>query len=299
MLSGPIGPQPPHRRRRVGHRSLQDRRSAAGHTRVRADVARFDLTAFAGLVWLLIMSPPCQAWSRSGKRKGILDQPAIFAHAMRVTAAGEWIDYADAGPLPAGEGDEGGTWHDARSPLVLEVLRWVLAVQPANICLEQVPDVLPFWELIARWLRGQGYSVWAGCLSSERYGVPQTRERAILIASRERAVSAPPATHTAYDSRLADGGKWHGTDGDLFGGGLEPWVSMAEALGWVPASVVNTRGDRQTPAATSSAPTGRHGRSPRRPDPGRPSTTATTAGCTGTGTRPTPPAGTLRSRRRR
>jgi DNA (cytosine-5)-methyltransferase 1 len=176
---------------------------AAGHTRVRADVARFDLTAFAGLVWLLIMSPPCQAWSRSGKRKGILDQEAIFRHAMRVTAAGEWIDYADAGPLPVGEGDEGGTWHDARSPLVLEVLRWVLAVQPANICLEQVPDVLPFWELIARWLRGQGYSVWAGCLSSERYGVPQTRERAILIASRERAVSAPPATHTAYDSQPA------------------------------------------------------------------------------------------------
>jgi hypothetical protein len=101
---------------------------AAGHTRVRADVARFDLTAFAGLVWLLIMSPPCQAWSRSGKRRGILDQEAIFRHAMRVTAAGEWIDYTDAGPLPLGQGDEGGTWHDARSPLVLEVLRWVLAV---------------------------------------------------------------------------------------------------------------------------------------------------------------------------
>jgi DNA (cytosine-5)-methyltransferase 1 len=260
---------------------------AAGHTRVRADVARFDLTAFAGLVWLLIMSPPCQAWSRSGKRKGILDQEAIFRHAMRVTAAGEWIDYADAGPLPRRPGpkpeplpepvcvtcehgaymhdegsfcaecndtcpdpswpdqpaqpvddtkygDEGGTWHDARSPLVLEVLRWVLAVQPANICLEQVPDVLPFWELIARWLRGQGYSVWAGCLSSERYGVPQTRERAILIASRERAVSAPPATHTAYDSRLGDGGRWHGADDDLFGGGLEPWVSMVDALGGLP-----------------------------------------------------------------
>jgi site-specific DNA-cytosine methylase len=174
---------------------------AAGHTRVRADVARFDLTAFAGLVWLLLMSPPCQAWSRSGKRKGILDQAAIFAHAMRVTAAGGWIDYADVGPLPVGEGDEGGTWYDARSPLVLEVLRWVLAVQPANICLEQVPDVLPFWELIARWLRGRGYSVWAGCLSAERYGVPQTRERAILIASRERAVSAPPPT--ASPSRAA------------------------------------------------------------------------------------------------
>jgi hypothetical protein len=73
---------------------------AAGHPRVRADVARFHLDHLLGLVWLLILSPPCQAWSRSGKRKGILDQPAIFAHAMRVIAAGEWIDYADAGPLP-------------------------------------------------------------------------------------------------------------------------------------------------------------------------------------------------------
>jgi DNA (cytosine-5)-methyltransferase 1 len=223
---------------------------AAGHPRVRADVARFHLDHLRGLVWLLILSPPCQAWSRSGKRKGILDQPAIFAHAMRVIAAGEWIDYADAGPLRAGEGDGGGTWHDARSPLVLEVIRWVMAVQPVNICLEQVPDVLPFWELIARWLRTQGYNVWAGCLSSERYGVPQTRERAIVIASRERAVSAPAATHTAYDARLADGGKWHGTDGDLFGAGLEPWVSMAEAIGWGwtagPAWTVMTARGRQT-----------------------------------------------------
>jgi DNA (cytosine-5)-methyltransferase 1 len=111
-----------------------------------------------------------------------------------------------------------------------------MAVQPANICLEQVPDVLPFWELIARWLRTQGYNVWAGCLSSERYGVPQTRERAIVIASRERAVSAPAATHTAYDSRLADGGKWHGTDGDLFG------VAWSRGCRWPrPSAGVSTR----------------------------------------------------------
>jgi site-specific DNA-cytosine methylase len=134
-----------------------------------------------------------------------------------------------------------------RSPLVLEVLRWVLAVQPANICLEQVPDVLPFWELIARRLRGQGYSVWCGMLSSERYGVGQARSRAIIIASRERAVSAPHATHAPYDQGLPGDGKWHGVDVDLFGdGGLLPWVSAAESLGWSGAPIVNTRGDRKT-----------------------------------------------------
>jgi DNA (cytosine-5)-methyltransferase 1 len=92
--------------------------------------------------------------------------------------------------------------------------------------------------------------VWAGCLSSERYGVPQTRERAILIASRERAVSAPAATHTAYDAALAAGGRWHGTEGDLFGGaGLEPWASMADGLGWGfpdrPAPTVTAGGTEQ------------------------------------------------------
>ena len=208
---------------------------AAGHPRVRADVASFPLGHLAGMVDLAMMSPPCQAWSKAGKRQGILDQPGIVAHAQRVIAAGEWIPYARDG------------WHDDRSPLVLEVLRWVLAVRPRAVVLEQVPEVLPFWRLVARWLGGLGYSTWTGVLSAERYGVPQTRERAFVIASLDRRVSCPAPTHTAYDRNLPDGGKWHGTDGDLFGAGLLPWVSMAEALGYAGGLAVTTRGDRQTP----------------------------------------------------
>lgn len=46
--------------------------------------------------------------------------------------------------------------------------------------------------------------------------------RAILMASRVRAVAPPVPTHAE-----------HPEGGDLFGGGhREPWVSMAEALGW-------------------------------------------------------------------
>jgi DNA (cytosine-5)-methyltransferase 1 len=199
------------------------------------------------------MSPPCQAWSRSGKRKGILDQAAIFAHAMRVTAAGEWIDYADAGPLPVGEGDEGGTWHDARSPLVLEVLRWVLAVQPANICLEQVPDVLPFWELIARWLRGRGYSVWAGCLSRSGTGC---RRRG------SGPSSSPPASGPCRRRRRRTPRTTRGSR--TAGSGTAPTATCSAAgwsrgcrwprpSKWVPASERREHagkaedGDRQTP----------------------------------------------------
>jgi DNA (cytosine-5)-methyltransferase 1 len=78
--------------------------------------------------------------------------------------------------------------------------------------------------------------VWTGVLNAADYGVPQTRRRAILIASRVRDVSAPDPTHTQTPG------------GDhLFGEALPRWVSMADALGWRTGVVVNTRGERKTP----------------------------------------------------
>ena len=84
--------------------------------------------------------------------------------------------------------------------------------------MEQVPSVLPLWQVYAAELRRMGYSAWAGTCNAADYGVPQTRVRAILIASRVRQVSRPEPTH--YDPRKGD---------QLWG---TPWVSMAEALGW-------------------------------------------------------------------
>lgn len=183
---------------------------AAGHHRILADVQTVERD---GDCWGYISSPPCQAWSRAGKRQGILDQPAIFAHLDAIIATGEWIDYPRDG------------WHDPRSPLVLEVVRSVLALRPTWIALEQVPDVLPFWQRAAVLLRGLGYRVWCGVLDSEMYGVAQTRDRAILTASLDPAlsVSRPPATHRRY----RDGGEAE----DLFGE-LLPCVPMASALAW-------------------------------------------------------------------
>ncbi len=217
--------------------------TAAGHVRVRADVATFPIAHLRGRVDGVILSPPCQSFSNAGQRLGQLDQPAIYAHLDRVTAAGRWV-----------EPDAGG-WHDPRSPLVLEPLRWVDQLRPRWVALEQVPPVLPLWEAYAKWLRGLGYSAAVGLLSAECFGVPQTRLRAFL-AARNDGVPArlPTPTHQRYvpsrraDEPAADGlfdepareRAVHPADR-----GLLPWVSMADALGWAADRPARTMcGDR-------------------------------------------------------
>lgn len=184
-------------------------RAAAGLTTIRADVAAWPL-AHMPEVDGLIASPPCQAWSKAGKRRGLDDVAHIYAHVQRCDEAGAWVPLDDH------------PWADDRSPLVLEPLRWALALRPRWIACEQVPDVLPFWQRLAQVLEGLGYRTWTGELNAADYGVPQTRKRAILTARRDGpACFAPPPTH-AKDP------------GEGLFGTLEPWVSMAEALGWSP-----------------------------------------------------------------
>lgn len=156
-------------------------RVAAGHTAIMADVATFPLDHLAGRVEGLVASPPCTDWSQSGKRAGL-------------------------------DGESGG--------LVLEVDRWVRALRPRWVVCEQVPPALQWWNRFALDFQELGYSTWAGVLNSADYGVPQTRERAILICSLDRSVGPPPATHAKSPMP------------SLFGPELLPWVSMAQALGW-------------------------------------------------------------------
>src|SRR5690606_10249848 len=86
---------------------------------------------------------------------------------------------------------------------------------------------LELWEAYAEVLRRWGYHVWCGTLRAEQYGVPQTRVRAFLLASRERPVGPPPPTHSRYYSR----------EPGRLDPGVKKWVSMAEALGLVEGAV--------------------------------------------------------------
>ncbi|MFE0887869.1 DNA cytosine methyltransferase [Streptomyces rochei] len=195
---------------------------AAGHATIQTDVAAYPTTPFAGRVTGLIASPPCQAWSRAGKRGGLEDQPLV-TQTVHDLAHGRDNRSAVLAQCK-----------DERSLLAAEPMRWLYDLRPEWVCMEEVPDVLPLWKQYALYLQGWGYSTWVGVLNAADYGVPQTRKRAILIASRTRPVTAPTPTHAKAPEL------------DLFGECLKPWVSMAEALGWSEGLTVNTRGDRRT-----------------------------------------------------
>lgn len=155
-------------------------RKAAGHLTVRADVAQYPPEAFRG-AWGLIASPPCPDFSAAGSGLG------------RAGKSGWLVD------VPR---------------------RWVEVLRPEWVACEQVPGALPVWREHAHAYRELGYSAWCGVLNAADYGVPQTRKRAILLASRVRPVGPPEPTHAREPMA------------DLFGPGLEPWVTMADALGW-------------------------------------------------------------------
>lgn len=155
---------------------------AAGHARLCADVAAEDPTSYIGVEGV-IASPPCGDFSTAGQMQRL----------------------------------NGSSGH-----LVAQVMRWAEILLPEWIVCEQVPQVAPIWQDYAWRLRRLGYSAWSGVLNAADYGVPQERERAILLASRTITVGPPPPTHAPAP------------DLDLWGNQLRPWRTMAETLGLPP-----------------------------------------------------------------
>ncbi len=184
---------------------------AAGHERLIDDVAALDPRAFAPL-WGLIASPPCQAYSVAGQKLGRRDKRHVIACAHDFAAGRD----TRAARLRACEDD--------RSLLTVEPLRFVLALRPNWVAMEQVPAVAELWSIFAELLAEHGYSTAVGVLSAERYGVPQVRKRAFLIASVDGEVRLPEPSHRSFHPRR------HGAPEEELH--LPRWVSMAEALGW-------------------------------------------------------------------
>jgi DNA (cytosine-5)-methyltransferase 1 len=187
---------------------------AAGHTGELADITTLDPRDYIGeLISGQIGSAPCPGFSPAGLGEGRKDLPLLLT---AVSDLGRGIDPATVlGMVRAWQ-------HDERSALTLEPLHWALTLRPSWIALEQVRPVLPIWDAYAAVLRDQGYNVWTGIVHAEQYGVPQTRRRAVLLASLNRTVGRPAPTHSTF----------HQGDRDLIDPGTQPWVSMADSIGW-------------------------------------------------------------------
>jgi DNA (cytosine-5)-methyltransferase 1 len=190
-------------------------RERVGFPTLQADVAALEPVDF-GPIDGVIGSPPCPSYSvgAAGKGTGAADMPVVLECAAELARG---VDRRAEHRERVG---------DVRSLLAIEPLRWTLALRPEWVAWEQVPPVLPLWEQCGGHLRASGYSVWTGILSAERYGVPQTRKRAVLMASRSREMGPPTPTHQAYLSDVPSGAV-HTLEGVL-----EAWISMAQALGW-------------------------------------------------------------------
>lgn len=197
---------------------------AAGHPRLKADIAALDPLLF-GKVRGIHGSPPCPGFSAAGKGLGKLDLQMLSqaAHAMiEERDDRSWV------AAPADHIDKVLEWvranqHDDRSALSLEPLRWILLLRPEWWSLEQVKEVLPLWEIYVDVLTRVGYSAWSGKVSSEQYGVPQTRVRALALGSLVRDVSGGMVpTHSRYYPR----------DKARRDPGVLDFVTMREAMGW-------------------------------------------------------------------
>jgi DNA (cytosine-5)-methyltransferase 1 len=161
-------------------------RRAAGLPTIEGDVRDYGPADFPTADTLL-GGPPCQPFSVAGNGEG----RTLLAHLLRRAKFMAARETPPAAPL------------DERSTLVLEPLRWALEAMDAGrpyrtIVLEQVPQVLPVWQTYADLLRAEGYTAVCGVLNAVEYGVPQTRRRAVLVASLDRSATLPVPTHRPY-----------------------------------------------------------------------------------------------------
>ncbi|MDJ0395013.1 DNA cytosine methyltransferase [Rhodococcus sp. G-MC3] len=195
-------------------------RRAAGLSTIQGDVRAFGPSDFSNAT-MLAAGPPCQTYTVAGKGAGRRSLEKILA----------WIERLSRGDDITRSISE---LDDERTGLVLEPLRWILEAEQLGrpyeaIVLEQVPAVLPIWNAVAGVLADKGYDVQTGILRSEEFGVPQTRRRAVMIASTRAAVVIPTATHRRYFKGRAR------FEGDS---NLHPWRTMGETLARQSAFIV-------------------------------------------------------------
>ncbi|NVN10473.1 DNA cytosine methyltransferase [Nguyenibacter vanlangensis] len=202
---------------------------------------------------VIVGGPPCQAFARVGRSKlrEIAEHPEAFRH-------------------------------DPRARLYIEYLRYVEACAPLAVVIENVPDMLNHGghnlaAEIGEILATKGYVVRYTLLNAAFYGVPQMRERMILIAISEEIaddVEFPAPTHwidlpSGYQGSRAVALKL-ATGGDLLSGivGGSSYKAAPEADDSLPEAITTEQaiGDLPEIRARELLATGQLRRGARRLD---------------------------------
>ena len=180
---------------------------------------------------VLVGGPPCQAFARVGRAK------------LREQAHRRLEETADQAFLV-----------DGRVNLWERYVHYIRMTKPVALLMENVPDILNHGgknvaEMVAKSLSDEGYEVTYTLLNASWYGVPQTRERMILIGfHRDSGIkpSFPKPTHHVVLPQGYEGTKNaarqvikdHGSDHHRFvadpDASLPPATSAMDALADLP-----------------------------------------------------------------
>lgn len=182
----------------------------AGHRTIRADVAEYPVAEVRGRYRGVWASYPCTAFSHAGAKAGT----ALADQLVRAILDGDWGWRPDGGATLFGTDSDPAVW------LVLPTTQLMVESGAEWLCTENVVATRPLADAQAEVLRSAGYSTLVWEWSSEQYGVPQTRRRVSLIASRTHQPVAPTPTHARHQAA---------TPPDT-STGLAPWRSMRDAL---------------------------------------------------------------------
>lgn len=193
-----------------------------------SDILGVDTANVGGVVDAVMGGPPCPSFTRVGRAKlrEVMDHPEAFRL-------------------------------DPRTTLYLHAVRFIRDMRPLLVVIENVPDVLNqggecVGEAIAEQIESLGYNVTYSLLNAANYGVPQFRDRFILVGFHKSlgvSPSLPDPTHVTdiprgYDSsrrvalRLVEEmHASHWSPVGLSGDGALPAVTVRDAIGDLPAIV--------------------------------------------------------------
>jgi DNA (cytosine-5)-methyltransferase 1 len=138
------------------------------------DIPEFDM---------LVGGSPCQSFSCSGKREGSMWECKKCGHKYNPLT----VHYSERDKCPeCGSMDITGT----TSSLIIEYLRFIREGKPKIAVYENVKNLVSkefnyTYELFKKELEEYGYNVYQEVLNSKYYGIPQNRERIILVIIRK------------------------------------------------------------------------------------------------------------------